>query len=118
MGRSTSTCEGPTTGRAAGCCPRSSKDLVLPVLERLEHDPLRLHGHLQRSGVGPVLLVDGVVLDGRIEPEAVAVVLAVVEGRLQRTLLPAPAAAPAAAPPAPPAALLLVLLLAGGFILG
>ena len=46
-----------------------------------------------------MLGVDRVVLDRRVEPEAVAVLLAVVEGRLQRAFL-RPAAASAAAAPA------------------
>ena len=58
---------------------------------------------LDRHGHGPVarpvLGIDGVVLDGRVEPQAVAL-LAVVEGALER-LRPAAAPAPAAPSAAP-----------------
>ena len=49
-----------------------------------DHDLLLLDRDLDRAVAGPVLGVDGVVLDGGIEPQAVAL-LAVVEGRLERT---------------------------------
>jgi hypothetical protein len=45
-----------------------------------------------------VLGVDGIVLDRRVEPEPVTLVLAVIEGRLERAS--APAAAPASSPAA------------------
>ena len=53
---------------------------------------------------GPVLGVDGVLLDLRIQPEAVAVLLAVVEAALQGFAAPA-ASATAATPAAPTGAL-------------
>ena len=60
---------------------------------------------------GPVLGVDGIVLDGRVEPQAVALV-AVVERRLERTdaRLPAPATAASAATPRAALGTVLVLL--------
>src|SRR5262249_47317078 len=61
----------------------------------------------------PVLDVDGVVLDRGVEPEAVAVVLAVVEGPLELFAPAAPATAtPAATPPGAGLALAALGLLA------
>ena len=59
---------------------------------------------------GPVLGVDGVVLDRGVEPEAVAVGLAVVEGRLELFAAAAPAAAAATAAPRAAGALAAVAL--------
>src|SRR5918997_642037 len=83
--------------------------LVVPVAvlaRAADDDALGLDGHDHRAVARPVLGVDGVVLDGGVEPEAVALV-AVVEGALERLRLAAPAAAAA---PAAPAALRLVLV--------
>src|SRR5215216_6486188 len=74
-----------------------------------DHDPLGLHRDRHRAVAGPVLGVDRIVLDRRVEPEPVALV-AVVEGALERLLL-APAAAASTAP-ATPAALRLVVAVA------
>jgi hypothetical protein len=67
-----------------------------------------------------MLGVDGVVLDRRVEPEAVAVPLAVVEGRLE-LFAPAASATPATAAPAPRARLAVplgfALLFASGLLL-
>src|SRR5579871_4796328 len=74
----------------AACSPRNllfgpaDDDLVL--LDRHRHGPV----------AGPVLRVRGVVGDGRVEPQAVAL-LAVVEGPLEGLAAPRPARPPAAA---------------------
>ena len=65
-----------------------------------DHDLVLLDRDLDRAMTGPVLGVDGVVLDGGVEPQAVAL-LAVVEGRLERRRLLAAAAAAATSPAAP-----------------
>ena len=65
-----------------------------------DDDLVLLDRDLDRAVAGPVLGVDRVVLDGGVEPQAVAL-LAVVEGRLERRPPCAgvrPTAAPAAAP--------------------
>src|SRR5207247_2405478 len=79
-----------------------------------DHDAVALHGDGHGTVAGPVLGVRGVVLDRRVEPQAVAL-LAVVEGALQRagTSTPAPAAAAAAASPAPSRLPLAVAILLG-----
>src|SRR6185437_3602060 len=80
-----------------------------------DDDPVFLHRDLDRPVTGPVLGVDRVVLDRRVQPEAEAL-LAVVEGALERRRARARApAATAAAPPSASAALLrLVLVVALG----
>src|SRR5918995_4279753 len=87
------------------------------VLGPLEHDPLGLDRHLQRPVALPVLGVDRIVLDRGVQPQSVALLLAMIEGGLELSALAAPAPA-TAAPPAPaPAAtpLLLALALVLGF---
>ena len=89
--------------------------VTLPVVVRaagaLDDDPVGLDGDRDRPVAAPVLGVQRVVLDGGVEPQAVAL-LAVVEGALQRLAL---AAAPAAsAAPAPAAALAGTAVLAVG----
>ena len=76
--------------------PLSSSGAVLAGAA--DDDPVGLDGHRDRPVAGPVLGVDGVLLDRGVEPEPVAL-LAVVEGALER-LRAAPAAAAAAAPAA------------------
>ena len=92
----------PSTPEGSGALvlfsPPSSEARVMTILVGLDR-------HRHRAVAGPVLGVDGVVLDGRVEPEAVAL-LAVVERALE-LLPPAPSAA-ATATAAPPAGLLLV----------
>ena len=72
--------------------------LVSPA--RRDHDPVGLDRDRHGPVAGPVLGVDGVVLDGGVEPQPVAL-LAVVEGALERLAAAARPAAPAAAPAAP-----------------
>src|SRR5205085_10047357 len=57
--------------------------LVVIVAEAADDDAVLLDLHLDGSVSGPVLGVDGVVLDGRIQPQPVAL-LTVIEGPLQR----------------------------------
>src|SRR3954447_20608135 len=74
-------------------------------LNALDDDPVRLDRHLDAAVAGRGLGVDGVVLDGRVEPQAEAVLLAVVERGLHRGARPIAAPAPASpAAPATPAA--------------
>src|ERR1700760_3437597 len=88
-----------------------------------DHDLVLLDRDLDGAVPGPVLGVDGVVLDGGIEPQPVAL-LAVVERRLERRGLASAAAAtaPPALAPAPAGRLLLglriVLGLGGALRLG
>src|SRR5215207_2676719 len=102
-----------TTGSAATAARASARLLR----NALDDDPVGLDRHLDPPLPGPVLAVDGIVLDRRIEPETVAVLVAVVEGGLHRRTGPlassasAASAAPAAAPPS--AGLVLPLLGAG-----
>src|SRR5215204_4015297 len=85
-----------------------------------DHDLVLLDRDLDGPVAGPVLGVDGVVLDGGVEPQAVAL-LAVVERALER---PGGALAAAAARPRGGVLrrllllLLLLLLLFGGLLLG
>ena len=84
----------PRWSRPSYCIPRRAQSgRRSDVVGSLEHDPVGLDRHLERALAGPVLGVDGVVLDRGVEPEAVAVLLAVVEGRLELLALPAAAAA-------------------------
>ena len=67
---------------------RGPQPLILVVVRVLaagaaDHDLVLLDRDLDRPVAGPVLGVDRVVLDGRVEPQAVALI-AVVEGRLER----------------------------------
>ena len=72
----------PTTPAAAG---RSTPRLSLESVRRAADDDLvLLDEDLDRAVAGPVLGVDRVVLDGGVEPQAVAL-LAVVEGALEGT---------------------------------
>src|SRR5207244_6428716 len=57
--------------------------LVVIVAEAADDDAVLRDLHLDGAMSGPVLGVDGVVLDGRIQPQPVAL-LAVIEGPLQR----------------------------------
>ena len=86
---------GDRTRRAEASPPEPLEPLLLYPLQ---HNPLRLNRHPQRLLPRPMLGVGRVVLDRRVEPDPVALLVALVEGRLQR---PAPAAAattPAASP--------------------
>ena len=76
-----------------------------------DHDLVLLDRDLDGAVAGPVLGVDGVVRDGGVEPQAVAL-LAVVERALERLRLATPAAPAAAAPAAAsaPAALRLIVI--------
>src|SRR4051794_18933364 len=78
-----------------------------------DHDLVLLDRDLHRPVAGPVLGVDRVVLDGRVEPQPVAL-LAVVEGALERLAGLAPAAAATAASAAPGRRLLVVIVRALG----
>src|SRR4051812_6921283 len=71
--------------------------VVFVVARAADDDPVGLDGHLDRSVARPVLGVDRVVLDGGVEPQAVAL-LAVVERALQGAAARA-GGAPAAATP-------------------
>src|SRR5215203_5547615 len=72
--------------------------VVLVAAGAADDDLILLDRHLDGAVAGPVLGVDGVVLHGGVEPQAVAL-LAVVEGRLERAraALARAAAAPGAA---------------------
>ena len=75
-------------GRGSPSCDRcaasrrATRSAVL-VAGAADHDLVLLDRDLDRAVAGPVLGVYGVVLDGGVEPQAVAL-LAVVEGRLER----------------------------------
>ena len=69
-----------------------------------DHDLVGVDAHRDLALARPMLGVDRVVLDRGVEPEAVAVGLAVVEGRLELFAAPAAAAAPAAPAPFRPLA--------------
>src|SRR5262249_22623087 len=103
-----STYEEPPTLRAEGSCPSESEQLLvglgLGVLSALaaaglagaaDDDLVGLDADGDLAFAGPVLGVDGVVLDRGVEPEAVALVFAMVEGRLDLFAPAATAAAPA-----------------------
>jgi len=68
--------------RASAAGPRRRGCSVL-VPHAADDDAVLFHRDLDGAMSGPVLGVDGVVLDGRVKPQAVAL-LAVVEGALQR----------------------------------
>ena len=68
----------------------------------LDDDPAGLDGDRHRAVSGPVLGVDRVVLDARVEPQAVAL-LAVVERALEHARARAPTAPPTAPTAAPTA---------------
>ena len=79
-----------------------------PGVRPSDDDLVGFDGDLDRAMAGPVLGVDGVVLDGRVEPEPVALV-AVVEARLDGGCAVAAAAA-ASATAAPAAGTVVVVL--------
>ncbi len=93
--------------RAPSAPTAEPRPIVVVVGVRLagaaDHDLILLDRHLDGPVAGPVLGVDGIVLDGGIEPQSVAL-LAVVEGRLQRAGGAAAAAASASAAAAATAA--------------
>src|SRR5215207_5805253 len=107
------------------CAPRGlSPDvgIVLAVAGFLagaaDDDPVWLDSATHRPVPGPVLGVRGVVLHGRVEPQAVAL-LAMVEGALERRRLPgAGAPAASAAATAAPLRLVLAILRVGGVVVG
>ena len=84
-----STCAAPATSPAAGSWPSTSRASALvvsasaPLAGAADDDLVGLDPHRDLAVAGPVLGVDRVVLDRGVEPEAEAVLLAVVEGRLQ-----------------------------------
>src|SRR5262249_10561216 len=90
--------------------------VVLATAGATDHDLVLLDRDLDGSMAGPVLGVDGVVLHGGGEPQAVAL-LAVVEGALERAGSRAPARAATAAA-AGALGLLLFLARLGGLFLG
>src|SRR6476660_3907553 len=63
-------------------------------------DRVRVQGHLHVAVAGPVLGIDGVVDDRRVEPQAVALLAVVERGLVGAGPAPPPAAAPAAPAPA------------------
>src|SRR2546430_9697544 len=99
------TCARPQTTPAGAAAREASAASVL-VAGAADDDLVLLDRHLDRPVAGPVLGVDGVVLHGRVQPQAVAL-LAVVEGALE--LAPAATAA-APAPATPPTASLRLVL--------
>ena len=99
----------PARGRrlrraGAGEVEAPEPPLLVVLAHAADDDPVLLDGDLDRPVAGPVLGVDRVVLDRRVEPQAVAL-LAVVEGALERRGVAragAPAAPATAAAPARP----------------
>src|SRR3954453_21219529 len=65
------------------CARASVVVVVLAATRAADHDLVLLDRDLDRAVARPVLGVDGVVLHGGVQPQAVAL-LAVVEGALQR----------------------------------
>src|SRR4051812_5972645 len=105
-----------TTRSNATIRAKSSSVVAVVVVARpTDDDAVRLDRDLDGAVAGPVLGVDGVVLDGGVEPQPVAL-LAVVEGALEPA---SPALAAPAAPASPPAPSLsaLVLVAARGVVL-
>src|SRR5215216_7593012 len=98
-------------GRPTGSA--GSVVVVLVAAGAADHDLVLLDRDLDGPVAGPVLGVDGVVLDGGIEPQAVAL-LAVVERALER----AGGALAAAAAARARARALRRLVLLGGLVLG
>src|SRR6478736_9125916 len=99
MPRSRATPSRPPTSPAGGCSAtaRTTTSRLLAVGgsgQPLDDDAVGLDGDGDGAMARPVLGVEGVVLDRRIEPEPVAV-LAVVEGALERLLATAALAATA-----------------------
>src|SRR5581483_1296512 len=86
---------------------------LVVLADALDDDLVLLHEDFDRAVAGPVLGVDRVVLDGGVEPQAVAL-LAVVEGPFERpgAARRRAAAAPAAAPATAGGTLLVLLVLA------
>src|SRR5207253_4649939 len=78
---SPATCARRPTTPVAAPGRTASGSVVLP--DAADHDPVLLDLDLHLAMPGPVLRVDRVVLNGGIEPQAVAL-LAVVEGALER----------------------------------
>src|SRR4051794_5527648 len=94
-----------------GCPAFDSVVAVFPGAGAADHDLVLLDRDLDGPVARPVLRVDRVVLDGGVEPQAVAL-LAVVEGALERRLR-GPAARAAAAPGGALGLGLLLFLLGG-----
>src|SRR4051794_9841339 len=95
--------------------PSSAVVVLVTAAGPLDHDLVLLDRDLDGAVPGPVLGVDRVVLDGRIEPQAVAL-LAVVERALERSGALARAAAAARATAG--GGLLLLRILVGVVLLG
>src|SRR5262249_19481647 len=90
---------------------RAGRELV--VLDALEHDPLGLDRHLERAVAFPVLGVGRVVLDRRVEPDAVALLVALVGGGFEGAAAPTAASATTrATSPAPALAVLIAVRVA------
>src|SRR5437763_13638823 len=93
------TCGRPRTTPAGAAAREASAASVL-VAGAADDDLVLLDRHLDRPVAGPVLGVDRVVLHGRVQPQAIAL-LAVVERPLERAdVARAPAEHPACAPAA------------------
>ena len=81
--RSRATCaRPPTTPGGAQGAQRVARSALVVLADAADDDPVLLDRDLDRPVPGPVLGVDRVVLDGGVEPQAVAL-LAVVEGALR-----------------------------------
>src|SRR5579875_3256364 len=93
---------------------RPSVLVLAAVLARpADDDLILLDRHLDRAVAGPILRVDGIVLDRRVKPKAVAL-LPVVEGGLKHAGWASATPAPTTASPPAPAALLALLGIAIG----
>src|SRR3954451_23778829 len=121
--RKTTPCaQGSTESHITSSCARrqamaSARRSVVAVLlgaAPADHDLVLLDRDLDWPVAGPVLGVDRIVLDGGVEPQAVAL-LAVVERALQRTGRCGPAAR---APAAPARGALGRVIFLGGVFLG
>src|SRR3954452_20804515 len=96
------------------CARASVVVVVLAAAGAADHDLVLLDRDLDRAVARPVLGVDGIVLDGGVQPQAVAL-LAMVEGALERTRGGGAATrAPAATPGAALGPVLVVVLFRGG----
>src|SRR5579884_1764683 len=93
-------CGRGSDGRGLGGGRPAAWLLVVGAVDAADDDAVFLDGDLYGAVAGPVLGVDGVVLDGGVEPQAVAL-LAMVEGALERRGVAGAGAAAAAAAGAP-----------------